>query len=136
MTVTKKSRKQPTGKREDGGAAATPESLLPLRPTVFAMLLVLNGGDMHGYGIMKRLNESGGAGGLLGPGTLYRTLKEMRGLGLVEYTEPPGPADNGDERRSYYTLTSFGREVVVAEANRIARLMRDGQLAEILGDPE
>ena len=134
--MAKKSEKQQRRARRDAGAPATPESLLPLRPTVFAMLLVLNSGDMHGYGIMKRLNESGGAGGLLGPGTLYRTLKEMRGLGLVEYTEPPDPADNDDERRSYYTLTSFGREVVVAEASRIARLMRDGQLAEILGDPE
>ncbi len=134
--MTKKIEKQQRGARRDVGASAAPESLLPLRPTVFAMLLVLNGGDRHGYGIMKRLNESGGGGGLLGPGTLYRTLKEMRGLGLVEYTEPPDPADNDDERRSYYALTSFGREVVVAEANRIARLMRDGQLAEILGDPE
>ncbi len=134
--MMKRSGKQQRAARGDVGTAATPESLLPLRPTVFAMLLVLNGGDMHGYGVMKRLNESGGAGGLLGPGTLYRTLKEMRGLGLVEYTEPPDPTDNDDERRSYYTLTSFGREVVMAEANRIARLMKDGQLAEILGDPE
>ncbi len=130
--MTRKQKSEPRGKTT---RPATAKSLLPLRPSVFAMLLVLNGGDMHGYGIMKRLNESGGAGGLLGPGTLYRTLKEMRHLGLVTYADPPDHTDN-DERRSYYTLTSFGSEVVVAEATRVARLMKDGQLAEILGDPK
>ncbi len=130
--MIKKQESKPRGKATRPEA---PGSLLPLRPSVFAMLLVLNGGDMHGYGIMKRVNESGGTGGLLGPGTLYRTLKEMRHLGLVTYTKAPEQTDN-DERRSYYTLTSFGREVVVAEATRIARLMKDGQLAEILGDPK
>ncbi len=130
--MTRKQHSEPRGKAT---GRAAPGSLLPLRPSVFAMLLVLNSGNMHGYGIMKRLNESGGAGGLLGPGTLYRTLKEMRDLGLVKYAKSPDQTDNED-RRSYYTLTSFGREVVVAEATRIARLMKDGQLAEILGDPK
>ena len=119
--------------RNDAAKRAAPESLLPLRPTVFAMLLVLNGEDMHGYGIMKRLNERGGAGGLLGPGTLYRTLKEMRDLGLVDHAESPDCGDTRDERRSYYRLTPFGRQVVIAEAERIAQLMKDGDLAEVLG---
>ena len=96
--MTKEIENQPRGAGGDAGAPATPESLLPLRPSVFAMLLVLNGGDMHGYGIMKRLNESGGAGGLLGPGTLYRTLKEMRDLGLVTYAKSPAQTDKDDRR--------------------------------------
>ena len=121
-------------KRRDqaGGKAQTaPESLLPLRPTVFSIMLVLNGEDMHGYGIMKRLNE--GSVGLLGPGTLYRTLKEMRESGLVAHAEPPAEAGTGDERRSYYTLTDFGCEVVAAEAARIAALMKAAKLGGVLG---
>jgi len=121
-------------KRTDqaGGAAqGEPESLLPLRPTVFSIMLVLNSEDMHGYGIMKRLNE--GSAGLLGPGTLYRTLKEMRDLGLVEHAESPVDVDGGDERRSYYTLTDFGGEVVAAEAARIASLMKEAKLGGALG---
>ena len=124
----------PTKRKSPASRQATPESLLPLRPSVFAMLMVINRGHVHGYGIMKRLNENGGAGGLIGPGTLYRTLKEMRDLGLVEYAAPTAANDQDDERRSYYALTPFGRKVVVAEANRIARLMREGQLSEILRD--
>ena len=112
------------------------EALLPLRPRLFAILLVLNGGDMHGYGIMKRLNENGRGGGLLGPGTLYRTLKEMRDSGLVAHAESPGSEQDSDERRSYYTLTDFGRRVVAAEAERIAALMKDARLGEISGTGE
>jgi DNA-binding PadR family transcriptional regulator len=105
-----------------------PESLLPLRPTVFAILAVLHAGKLHGYGIMKRLNESGG---MLGPGTLYRTLKEMRDLGLVAHTEAPEGEEAGDERRSYYALTSFGRDVAQAEAERLAGLMKEARLGGV-----
>ena len=112
---------------------ASPDQLLPLRPTVFAILLVLKSGDAHGYGIMKRLNEGGNGGSLLGPGTLYRTLKEMRDQGLVAHADSPDSTDAGDERRSYHTLTSFGSSVVVAEAERIAALMKDARLGEVLG---
>lgn len=124
--MVKKHRDQAGGKTQ-----SAPESLLPLRPTVFSIMLVLNGEDMHGYGIMKRLNE--GSVGLLGPGTLYRTLKEMRESGLVAHAEPPGEAGTGDERRSYYTLTDFGGEVVASEAARIAALMKDAKLGGVLG---
>ena len=110
----------------DRPARPEPESLLPLRPTVFAILAVLHTGELHGYGIMKRLNEDGS--GLLGPGTLYRTLKEMRDLGLVAHAEPPDPDAGSDERRSYYALTDFGRDVVQAEAARLGGLMKAARL--------
>lgn len=106
--------------------------LLPLRPLVFAILLVLKRGDLHGYGIMKWVNENAGLGGVLGPGTLYRTLKEMRELDLVAHTEPPEPIDGVDERRSYYTLTPFGLEVVAAEAERIGRMMSEARAMELI----
>ncbi len=107
-------------------------SLLPLRPLTFAILLVLKRGDLHGYGIMKWVNDNAGLGGILGPGTLYRTLKEMREIGFVAHTEPPEAIDGVDGRRSYYTLTRFGHEVVVAEAERIARMMREARAAELI----
>lgn len=116
--------------------ASDPESLLPLRPLVFAILLVLKSGDLHGYGIMKWINENAGLHSILGPGTLYRTLKEMRDQGLVSRTDPPAGEAGEDERRSYYTLTPFGREVVVGEAERVARLMREAQMQELISKAE
>ena len=34
-----------------------PDDLLPLRPAVFSILMVLREGPLHGYGIMQRANE-------------------------------------------------------------------------------
>lgn len=69
---------------------------------------------------------------VLGPGTLYRTLKELRDEGLIEYA--PSPTDE-DPRRRYYTITAKGRQAARAEAERMAdwvdlakrgRLLRGG----------
>lgn len=113
---------------------AAAAALLPLRPLILAILLVLKGGDKHGYGIMKWVNDNAGLGNILGPGTLYRTLKEMRDLGIVAHTDAPAESD-GDERRSYYTLTPFGGEVLVAEAERLGRLLRGAEMADSLAEP-
>ncbi|HEY7820012.1 MAG TPA: helix-turn-helix transcriptional regulator [Vicinamibacteria bacterium] len=108
---------------------STVERFLPLRPVVFAILLLLRGDDLHGYALMKRVNERIGRRAILGPGTLYRTLKEMRELGLLKYA-PQARRTATDERRTYYRLTALGREVVDAEAERLASLMREARLLE------
>jgi len=54
---------------------------------------------------------------VLGPGTLYRTLKELRDDGLIDYAKAPADADS---RRRYYTITAEGRKAARAEAARMA----------------
>jgi DNA-binding PadR family transcriptional regulator len=117
-------------------AAGDAGALLPLRPLIFAILLVLKKSDLHGYGIMKWVNDNAGLGTMLGPGTLYRTLKEMRELDLVAHTVPPRSAADVDERRSYYTLTPFGEEVVAAEAERIRRMMGEAHAVDLIAKAE
>lgn len=102
----------------------------PLRPVVFAILVVLNEDSLHGYGIMKEVNERMRRRAVLGPGTLYRTLKELRDDGLIEYG--PSPSD-ADARRRYYRITNEGRRVARAEAERMADwvdLAKRGRLLE------
>jgi DNA-binding PadR family transcriptional regulator len=103
-----------------------PADVLPLRPVVFGILTVLRQAPLHGYGIMQRANDHVGHRALLGPGTLYRTLKELRGGGMIEHTDAPGGTD---ARRQYYQLTPFGDEVAVAEAQRLGRLIETAELA-------
>jgi len=79
-----------------------PEELLPLHPVQLSILLVLRSGAVHGYGIMKRVNDGFGRRELVGPGTLYRTLKEMRDADLIEPGEPPVHEEDVDGRRQYY----------------------------------
>jgi DNA-binding PadR family transcriptional regulator len=103
-----------------------PSDLLPLRPVVFGILTVLRRSPLHGYGIMQLANDHVGHRALLGPGTLYRTLKELRAGGMIEHAATPGGTD---ARRQYYRLTQFGADVAVAEAQRLGRLIDTGALA-------
>jgi DNA-binding PadR family transcriptional regulator len=89
----------------------------PLRPVVFAILVALNEESRHGYSVMKVVNERMKRRAVLGPGTLYRTLKELRDDGLIEYAPAPRAAD---PRRRYYTITVKGREAARTEAARMA----------------
>ena len=59
----------------------------------------------------------------LGPGTLYRSIRNMLEDGLiVELDDRPDP-DNTDERRRYYRITPSGRQAARAEAERLADLV-------------
>jgi DNA-binding PadR family transcriptional regulator len=104
-----------------------PQTLLPLTPAVFHILLALAEGERHGYAIMRAIAEHSGGAVRLGPGTLYRSIKAMLSDGLiVEASERPDP-ELDDERRRYYRLTPFGQRVAQAEALRLAQLVRLAQ---------
>jgi DNA-binding PadR family transcriptional regulator len=110
-----------------------PESYLPLRPVEFHVLLSLAVGDRHGYGIIQDMEEREEAS-VPDVGTLYRALRRMREQGLIKETEAPG-SEATDERRNYYRITSFGRQVGRAEALRLeslTRVARQGGLLEAL----
>ena len=98
-----------------------PTRLLPLRPRVFAILLALAESPLHGYGLMRKLSDDG-EGALLGPGTLYRLLKEMQADGLIVATTG-GSGDSDGPPRRYYTLSAFGRRVARAEGVRMQQLV-------------
>ena len=93
----------------------------PLTPAAFHILLALAGGRKHGLGIADEVEELTGGGTQLGPGTLYRSLKEMTRSRLID------EASNGDDedpRRRYYTITSGGRAALASEAKRFDELSR------------
>lgn len=95
----------------------------PLTPGVYHILLALARGERHGYGIMREVERLSEGAVRLGPGTLYRTLREMLDAGLIaESGERPDPAHD-DERRRYYTLTEAGQQAALAETRRLARLV-------------
>lgn len=110
-----------------------PAKLLPLTPAVFHILLALADDERHGYAIMREVAASTGGQLQMGPGTLYGTLKRLLAAELVEESdERPDPALD-DERRRYYRLTSLGRRVAVAEAERLTQLVRLAQSKQLMG---
>jgi DNA-binding PadR family transcriptional regulator len=108
-----------------------PESLLPLPPATFYILLALADGERHGYSIMKEVSESTGGAVRLGPGTLYGAIKRLLASGVVAETEHA--AGDDDERRRYYRLTSHGVAVARAEARRLGGMVRAAQARRLIG---
>lgn len=109
-----------------------PESLLPLTPAVFHILLALANGERHGYGIMQEIAATTDGQIRIGPGTLYRSIKQMLAAGMIEESDERPDPTLDDERRRYYRLTGFGRRVAQAEAVRLARLVREAEARRLL----
>ena len=122
-----------SGARED----ARIDELLPLRPAAFAVLAALAEGPRPGFEILERVNQVVPSRPLLGPGTLYRLMRELRQARWIERTAPPkGEEGAGDERRQYHGLTKRGRQVLVAESARLRRTLGMlGKLGESHGAP-
>jgi DNA-binding PadR family transcriptional regulator len=115
-----------------------PRSRLPLTPLAFHVLLALAEERRHGYGIIQEVDARTDGLIKLRTGTLYTLLQRLLGEGLIEPAEAggtatePAPAKH-DERRRYYGLTAFGREVVEAEARRLEALVFEARRKHILG---
>jgi DNA-binding PadR family transcriptional regulator len=100
-----------------------PISFLPLPPAQFHVLVTLSEGENHGYAIMQGVEDSSAGVVRMGPATLYGTLKRLVDHGLIEELAQR-PSGNDDQRRRYYRLTGLGERVCVAEADRLAVLVR------------
>jgi DNA-binding PadR family transcriptional regulator len=104
----------------------------PLTPAVFHILLALADEERHGYGIMQEIADRTGRQVILGPGTLYGTIKRLLADELIEESgERPDP-EIDDQRRRYYRLTPQGRRAASAEARRLAQLVRVSRRKHLL----
>jgi DNA-binding PadR family transcriptional regulator len=102
-------------------APTDPRSVLPLSTAAFYILLALADGDRHGYSISKEVDAHTGGTVKLGPGTLYRVIKQMLADGWIAETRSASVDD--DERRRTYELSPWGRRIAEAEAQRLAKLV-------------
>lgn len=106
----------------------------PLTPAVFHILLALADGEKHGYSIMQEVATITSGAVIMGPGTLYGTIKRMLEGGLIEETdERPDPALD-DERRRYYRITADGKRAAQSEAARLSTLLHIAQRKRLMGD--
>ncbi len=109
------------------------ESFLPLTPAMFYVLLALADGDKHGYAVMKEVSLRTAGRTRLSAGTLYGIIKRLLTEGLIEESRRRPAAENDDERRRYYRLTSFGRQVAMAEAERMDEALAVARVKKLLG---
>ena len=109
------------------------EKSITLTPTIFHILVVLSGGERHGYAILREVKEITEGKSSLGPTTLYRSIRTMLDGKLIEELDerPSDPASN-DERRRYYRLTDLGIKVLSDEVARLESLVEIARRKNVL----
>jgi DNA-binding PadR family transcriptional regulator len=108
------------------------EEFTPLTPAVFNILLSLADGEKHGYGIMLEVEANTNGQVIMGPGTLYGSIKRMLKAELIEESDERADPQMDDQRRKYYRLTDLGRRALRMEAERLASQVMIARAKNIL----
>ena len=104
----------------------------PLPAAAFQIMLALADGDLHGYAIMRQVEEQTGGRLRLGPGTLYGSIQALLEGKLIEDVDRPENIEVHSERRRYYRLTIAGRKMARSEAEKLADILRVARTRKIL----
>jgi DNA-binding PadR family transcriptional regulator len=108
------------------------QRLSPLPSAAFHILLSVADEDLHGYAIMRRIEQQTEGRMRLGPGTLYSSIQALLEEGFIEEVDGNAQDEPGHERRRYYHLTAAGRKLARTEATRLADLLRFARTKNIL----
>ena len=92
---------------------------LPQGTLDLLVLRVLSAGEMHGWGIARRLSLVSNDALQLQEGTLYPALYRMEAKGWID--SDWAPSDN-NRRAKYYRLTKAGRKQLEAQKENWDRL--------------
>jgi len=111
-------------------------SFLPLTPAMFHILLALADGEKHGYAILKEVARRTADKVRLSVGTLYGNLARLESEGLIAESSRRPEVVLDDERRRYYLLTPLGREVAVAEAERMEETLAQARAKKLFRKPK
>lgn len=102
-----------------------------ITPSVFYILFAIGTDKKHGYEIMKYVKEISNGKILIGPGTLYGSIKRMLSDGLIEEAgEEIDPSIN--KRRHYYRLTNFGKKCLSSELQRYSEILNYAKKQKLL----
>jgi DNA-binding PadR family transcriptional regulator len=104
----------------------------PLPAAAFQIMLALAAGDLHGYAIMRQVEEQTGGRLRLGPGTLYGSIQALLEGKVIEEVDGPENTEARSERRRYYRLTVAGRKMARSEAEKMADVLRVARARKIL----
>jgi DNA-binding PadR family transcriptional regulator len=83
--------------------------------------------------ILRDIEARTGGQMSLHAGTLYRAVARLVESRLVEEQEERPDPELDDARRRYYALTSLGRRVAAAEADRLADRVATARSRRLLG---
>jgi DNA-binding PadR family transcriptional regulator len=104
----------------------------PLPSAAFNILLALTGEDLHGYAIMRQVEQQTCGRVRLGPGTLYGSLRTLLEADLIKEVDNSSDPEDRSERRRYYRLTPAGFKVVRSEVEGLAQILRIARSKRLL----
>lgn len=102
----------------------------PLSESTYLVLLSLYDKSLHGYGIIKGIENISEGKYVIAPGTLYGVLKNLEKQGLIETVKE----EKESRKKKTYRITVDGKKVVNAELERYEKLIRFTQ--KILNEKE
>jgi DNA-binding PadR family transcriptional regulator len=82
----------------------------------YMILELLRDRPMHGYEVMRALEETSGGAYTASPGSVYPTLQSLEDDGYVSSEEADG--------RKVYTITDAGREFLESNQDRVEQILR------------
>src|SRR3954471_4843382 len=98
------------------------DSVPPLKPAVFYILLALGAGDSYGYAVMQSVRDASQGRVPLRTGSFYRHLARLIDEGLVAESSPRRAGDD-PRRGAYYRLTPSGHRALNEERQRLVSLL-------------
>lgn len=101
----------------------------PLTEATFYILLSLIE-PLHGYGIIKKVDEMSGQRLKLAAGTLYGALSTLQKNKLIFLIGE----DENNKRRKLYQITNLGMELIEFEIQRLREMIKNG--AEQIGEKD
>jgi PadR family transcriptional regulator, regulatory protein PadR len=96
---------------------------MPLSEQTFYILLSLAGGPLHGYAILKEIEQLSQGRMRISVSTLYTALKRLLESGWIERLGEDEPEES-DRPRKIYQLTPLGRQTLGSESRRLKELVQ------------
>ncbi|MCM3783734.1 PadR family transcriptional regulator [Neobacillus mesonae] len=94
--------------------------ITPLSESTYLVLLALYNGPLHGYAIIKAIENASQGAYVIAPGTLYGVLKNIEKQGLIETTE----AEKDPRKKKTYGITDPGKKALDSEYNRYRNMIK------------
>jgi DNA-binding PadR family transcriptional regulator len=98
-----------------------------LAPSELQILLALVDGPMNGASIKDEVARRTAGDVVLGPGTLYTSIKRMLDDALIGEQGP-----GATQRERLYRITARGRSAAIAEARRLERIVADARAKRLI----
>lgn len=101
----------------------TAHDRLPLPHQDLHLLLAIGEAPLHGYAMMKAVEEQSKGVLRVELGSLYRIIHRLERDGLIERAADADGAPTPGRERRFYRITDLGRAVVAAELDRLRAVL-------------